>query len=470
MNISTNLEETLGMLRQKLQLDQNFDIVERRFTFQQRNACLYFIDGFSNSEIVNRILDSFYHFTDSALLADAKTFAQSCVAYGEVDTEADLDELILQMLSGPAILLVDGFCEGIVIKIRNYPQRQTSEPDKDKVFRGSHDGFVETLVRNTALVRRRIRTPEFCVQHLSLGDRSHTDIAICYLSTKVDRGLLDSIIKRITSTKVDALTMNQESLSEILLHRRWYNPLPKIKFTERPDTTAAQVLEGDIAILVDNSPAALIVPSTIFHIMEEANDYYFPPLTGSYLRFTRIVIMVLSVFLTPVWILLTQNPQIAPPWLEFIMVAEETSIPLVLQLLILEIAIDGLQIASLNTPNMLTTPLSIVAAIIVGDYAVQSGWFCAQTLLYEAFVTMANFSQPGFELSYCLKFMRMFLLIVTGIFGLWGLIVGTVLIFVVLLCTKSISGRGYLYPLIPFDWKILKRQLFRVKIDHQNRD
>ena len=212
----------------------------------------------------------------------------------------------------------------------------------------------------------------------------------------------------------------------------------------------------------------LIVPSTIFHIMEEANDYYFPPLTGTYLRLTRMVIMVLTLLLTPTWILLVQFPEVLPDWLSFILVTDEIKVPLLLQLLILEFAIDGMKLASLNTPNTLTTSLSIIGAIIVGDYAVQSGWFNAQALLYTAFVTLANYSQPGFELGYALKFMRLFLLVLTGAFNIWGYSIGLVLIFIMLVANKTMSGRCYLYPLIPFDWKVLKRHIFRAQLDSEN--
>ena len=466
MPVNPNIQKTIEQYQKVLHTNLNFDIVYRTITICGKTAAIFFVDGFCKDAQLGKILDALYRITDANLIKDAYTLSKSGIAYGEVDLEDQEEAIITAILSGQTALFVDGFDRAILIDVRTYPQRDSSEPDKDKVFRGSRDGFVETLVLNTALIRRRIRDPRLIVRHISVGKQSKTDVALCYMEDSVDPKLLKKILSRLEQVKVDALTMNQESMAEILVHRKWYNPLPKFKFTERPDTTAAHILEGEIAVVVDNSPAVLLIPSTIFSIMEEANDYYFPPFIGSYLKLTRAIVMILTVLITPTWILLNQYPNAVPSWLQFILVTDETNVPLLFQILILEFSIDGMKLASLNTPNMLTTSLSVLAAIIVGDYAVQSGWFTAQALLYTAFVALANFSQPGYELGYSLKFMRIFLLITTGIFGLWGVgvwgyLVGIAGILMVLLFSKTVSGRCYLYPLIPFDWKILKRQLFR---------
>lgn len=228
----------------------------------------------------------------------------------------------------------------------------------------------------------------------------------------------------MNSIHVDALTMNQESLAECLYPHKWYNPFPKFKFSERPDTAAASILEGNITFLVDNSPAAMILPSSVFDIIEEADDYYFPPVTGTYLRLSRMVISILTLLLTPTWLMLMQNPHLLPPWLEFLKLSEAPHVPLVFQLFILEFAIDGLRLAAINTPSMLTTPLSVIAGIVLGEYSVKSGWFNSETMLYMAFVTVANYSQASFELGYALKFMRLLLLLLTAIFNIWGYIAG----------------------------------------------
>ncbi len=335
---------------------------------------------------------------------------------------------------------------------------------------GSRDGFVETLVFNTALIRRRIRDPKLRMEIMNIGESSHTDIAICYMENRVDTELLNRIRTRIQKVHVDALSMNQESLAECIYPHKWFNPFPKFRFSERPDTSAASILEGNIIILVDNSPSAMILPSSIFDIIEEADDYYFPPLTGTYLRLSRTVIFFLTLFLTPLWLLFMQNPGWIPEWLAFIRVTDEIHVALIYQLLILEFAIDGLRLAAVNTPSMLTTPLSVIAGIVLGEYSVKSGWFNSETMLYMAFVTIANYSMTSFELGYALKFMRVLLLILTFFLNLWGFIAGTLIAVSCLIFNRTIAGKSYIYPLIPFHWSELKKRLLRNRLPHEEKN
>ena len=258
--------------------------------------------------------------------------------------------------------------------------------------------------------------------------------------------------------------MNQQSLAECLYQHKWYNPFPKFKFSERPDVTAASILEGSIAILVDNSPSAMILPTSVFDIVEDADDYYFPPITGTYLRLSRMVIDILAVIMTPVFLLVIMHPEWLPESLKFIQINDPINVPIFLQMLILEFAIDGLKLASVNTPNMLSTPLSVVAGIILGDYTVSSGWFNSEIMLYMAFVAVANYTQVSLELGYALKFMRIILICLTAAFGLWGLLGGVLFVLVLIVTNKTISGKSYIYPIIPFNARQFLRRFFRVTL------
>ena len=260
--------------------------------------------------------------------------------------------------------------------------------------------------------------------------------------------------------------MNQESLAECLFPHKWFNPFPKFRFSERPDTAAASILEGNIVILVDNSPACMILPSSVFDIIEEADDYYFPPVTGTYLRLSRMTVSLLTLLLTPIWLLLMQNPDWIPGWLTFIQLSDEIHVPLIWQLLILEFAIDGLRLAAVNTPSMLTTPLSVIAGIVLGEYSVKSGWFNSETMLYMAFVTVANYSQASYELGYALKFMRVILLLLTSLFNFWGFAAGLLFSVCAIVFNRTIAGKSYIYPLIPFSWNECKKRFLRGRLPH----
>ncbi len=459
-----SFSKVLERYNEALQVEKSFDVVNREFTMGGRQACLYFVDGMIKDETMQKLMQQFMALKPEDMPATADEFSQKYISYVEVSLLDTVSMVVRNVLSGVPCLIVEGYVMAIAVDARTYPSRGIDEPEKDKVMRGSRDGFVETLVFNTALIRRRIRDPKLTMEYLSAGDVSHTDIVLCYMNDRVDQGFLAEIRRRIQKIKVESLTMNQQSLAECLYHHSWFNPFPKFKFSERPDTAAASVLEGDIVVLVDNSPAAMILPTTIFDIIEEADDYYFPPITGTYLRLSRFLANILALALTPLFLLLMDYPHWIPAGFEFIMVKEPVNVPVVWQFLILEFAIDGLRLAALNTPSMLSLPLSVIAALIIGDFAVGSGWFNAEPMLYMAFVALANYTQASYELGYALKFMRLITLVLTALFGIWGF-GGGMLFALFCICTnRTIAGKSYLYPLIPFKWRQLAQRLFRVSL------
>lgn len=455
--------------KQLLRIEDSFDLIRRRFMIGGRQAAFYTVDGFLKGEVSEKVMEFFYKITEEQMPEDFAGFLQQQIPYLDLMKVADQEMFVKSVLSGMSCLMVEGYDIILALDFREYPSRSVDEPDKDKVLRGSRDGFIESLIPNMALIRRRIRDTDLSFELVDVGRSSKTDVAICYMQNRVNPGVLREVQKRLKGIDVDSLTMNQESLGECIFKKGWINPFPKFKFTERPDTTAACLLEGSIVILCDNSSAAMILPTSLFEIIEDANDYYFPPLTGTYLRFSRFIINVVSIFLTPFFILLMQHPDWVPHSFEFIKIQDPMYIPPVTQLLILEVAIDGLRMAAVNTPNMLNTPLSIIAGIVFGDYTVKSGWFNSEIMLYMAFVAIANYSQSNMELGYAIKFMRIQLLILTGIFGGLGFLAGTVILIVTPLCTRTINGRNYLYPLIPFDRAQLMKRFFRVSLSENEK-
>lgn len=437
-------DKNVDYMNQMLPVEDSFDIVQRDIQIGGKDATFYFIDGFTKDESMLKIMDSFFNIKEEDMPKDAAAFATTCIPYVEVDVIGDFDQIFRNLLSGVTCLFIDGYQACLAIDCRTYPARSVDEPDKDKSLRGSRDGFVETIVFNTALMRRRIRDRHLVMKMLEVGESSRTDVALCYMEDRVDQELLKNLNYRIRDIKVDDLRMNQQSLAECLFKRKWYNPFPKFKFTERPDTAAACLLEGKVVILVDNSPSAMILPTSILDIIEEANDYYFPTLTGIYLKISRALITFLTIFLTPVFLLFMQNLSWLPKIFAFVAVKDTVNIPLIFQLLILEVAIDGLRLAAMNTPSMLSTPLSVIAGLVMGEFSVKSGWFNAEVMLYMAFVAVANYTQPNFELGYALKFMRLELLVLTAVFNWIGFLAGTMIVICSICFNKTLSGRSYL--------------------------
>ena len=467
MKLSSDLNQTMARFHQLLDVQTNFDIVYHTLTIGGKQALIYFVDGLTKDEVLLRIMQGFASIQPDDMPDSPHGFSKKYVPYGETGLEDEESQILVSLLSGLSCLLIDGYDKCITIDCRTYPARGVEEPEKDKVLRGSRDGFVETLIFNTALIRRRIRDVDFTVEITQAGERSHTDIAICYMKGRVDQELLKTIKERIQNLQVDALTMNQESLAECLLPKQWLNPLPRIRFTERPDTASASILEGNLIVLTDNTPSAMILPTHFFDFFQEANDYYFPPLIGTYLKLVRIVIFFLTLFFTPCWYLALRCPGLLPDSLHFILIEETAAIPVLAQLLIIEVMIDGLRLASLNTPSSLSSAFSILGAVILGEYAVSTGWFNGEVILYMAFVALSNYAQPSFELGYSFKFFRMSLLILIALLGSWGLLIGTAAIIVLMLKTDTLSG-NYCYPLYPYDGTKLRSLLLRKPADHRH--
>lgn len=464
--LSGNAEDDIRVLDRSLRINENFDIHSKEIITGARKAKLYFVNAFTKDEVLEKVIMrlSFLQKKDISSCNDVKDFSDRFITYGECSRERTIEKICLCVLSGATAMVIDGFEEAIIIDCRKYPSKSLEEPDSDRVLRGSHDGFCETLMINAALIRRRIRDTDLVIKNMKAGKRSHTDLFVCYLEDKVDKNSLKVLLDKIKNINVNTLSMSQQSLAECLLPRQWYNPFPKIRYTERPDTVTATIAEGNIVVMIDNSPCAMIIETSFFDFIQNSNDYYFPPIIGSYLRYVRILVFLLTMITTPVWYLFVINPQWIPSWLDFIRIEEAVSLPVIFQLLLVELVIDALKLASLNTPNSLNASFSVIGALVLGQFAVDAKWFVSEVVLYMAFVAVANYSQPSFELGYAFKFSRLFLLIMTALFNVYGFIIALIVIVIMIATTKTVTGRSYLYPLVPFDKQALKSLLVRRNI------
>ena len=452
--------ENVEIMRRTLRVKESFDIIERHLTVCDRDMCFFYIDGFVKDGEMLRIMQ---YLLSQKTVSTAEELEKK-IPYVEVELTREREKLVRAVLSGQTAIFAESFGDtAILLDLRTYPARPTQEPESDRVMQGARDGFVETLVVNTALIRRRIRDPRLTMEHFALGGSSDTDVVVCYVDGVVDKKVLDEVRNKISSASPRSLTIGYQSLAETLIRRGWFNPFPKIRTTERPDTAAAQLLEGSVIVICDTSPQAMILPTSIFDYLEETDDFCFPPLTGSYLRLVRAGILLLSVIITPLWLLAIEYADMLPEALSFLVPSDPGALPIILQLFLVELAIDGLKIASMNTPDILSNSLSVVGALILGDFAVEVGWLCADVILYMAFVAIANFAQQNHELGYAFKFVRMTILLLVYLLGIWGFVAG-ILLFILLVATnRTLTGGHYLYPLIPFSPKDFSRLIIRRK-------
>lgn len=468
--LSDNYMENVRQMDKLLGVGRSMDVVSRDYVIGGHRARLWVIDGFGKDETLERMGAFWLSLPPDSLqgLSDMQEFADRFITFSETDVADKISDLTTNVLLGKTLLLVEGLQGAAQIDAKDYPSRGVGEPPDGKVLRGSHDGFVEAIVPNMALLRRRIRDTHLTMEGHKIGGRSHTDAVLCYLDDKVDQKLLAELRQKLTAVNVNSLTMAQESVAEAIRPKQWYNPFPKVRYTERPDSAAASIMEGNIIVMIDNSPSVMILPTTFFDFTQEANEFYFPPLIGTYLRLLRIIVFLISLLITPAWYMMVKDPGRLPEWLDFLSSPEPASLGLLWQLLVVEFLIDVLKLASLNTPDSLSNSFSMLGALILGDFAVQAGWLGPEVLVYMAFVSVASFAQPSYELGYAFKLLRVALLLCTAIFDVWGFVIGILAILVLLATTKPLVGKGYLYPLIPFDGKALRRLLIREPIHFDN--
>ena len=458
---TAQLDDLLGVGR-------NFDMVGREVSVGGRRARLWVVNGYAEDALIERMIGRLLAVGSLKGVPDLAAFLAAYVTVPDAAAVTEVHDMVMGVFAGKTLLVIDGYDGGILLDAKEYPTRSVQEPDTSKVLRGSHDGFVESIMANAALLRRRIRDPALTLERYQVGGRSQTDVALVYMAGEANEKYLEQLRQKLKAIDVGSISMSQESVAECIVPKQWWNPFPKIRYTERPDVATASIMEGSILLMIDNTPSVMLLPTTLFSFAEEINDYYFPPLIGTYLRIIRLVVLFLTVFITPLWYLLVKNGDILPGELEFLLVEDEYFVPLIVQLLLVELIVDILKLASLNTPDALSNSFSMLGALILGDFAVQARWLVPEVLVYMAFVAVAGYAQHSYEMGYACKLVRMVLLILIWLWDSWGFAIGVIGAVVLIASTKTVVGKGYLYPLIPFNGKKLMRLLRRRPINKDN--
>ena len=458
--------EWKGKLESTLSLSQSFDFKIKEFFLGTRHGFGIYLVGYCDQYLLDRIFTRLFRLTEEELgtAPTAREFSEKLLPYPSTEWQRDPDRVSDEILRGSLCLILDGYEDAILLDTRSFALRGPEEPEKDRSLRGPHLGFNESLVSNLVQIRRYLRCKELRTKRFLLGTKIRNEVALLYLEGKCNPVTVKNLSHRLENASLPALSMTQETLSQFLFPAKGLslmNPFPKVRYTERPDVIAATLMEGKVAVLCDNSPSVMLIPECIFDFFEEVDDYYFPPVTASYLRLVRSFVFLCSVFLIPIWLILVQRGVALPEEFRFLLTEGEFAVPLYLQFLTIELAIDGLRMASLNTPNTLSNSFSVIGGLLLGEYAVKSGWFVPQTILYSAFTGIANFIPTNYELGYSFKFIRISLILLTQFSGIGGLGIGTALWLLILFSTRSAAGKGYLYPFLPWDGKAIGKILFR---------
>ncbi len=461
--LSNRLDENITTLKKLLPIGTSFDLVTRDLYLGETKSYWLGINGFCKTEILQQIFSDLQNplYTQDQQVKDLVRYVNAKIGYAQVSFTDSWDVILRNVLSGPSVLFVDGFSQAVLIDVRTYPTRGVAEPDAERITRGARDGFVETMLFNTNLIRRRIRSPHLTFSVHNVGTESKTDVAIAYLNNCVNQELLSRLTETIDKLQVTSLTMGAKSLEELLIKKRWWNPLPSIQLTERPDVACSYLLEGHILVIVDNSPMVLIFPCTIFQFTQSAEDYYKSPLVGTYFRLVRFLCIPVSLLLMPLFLLLTAYfPDLSERW-QLLSTAELTTPRLIFYVFAVEFILDLFKYSASLSSSRFSGSLSIVGGLIIGDIAVSLNWASVEVLFYAAVTLLASLSLSSVEFSDALRVYRIFLILATGFFGLYGFIISMTLVSLSIITTPTFGGMSYFWPLFPFNCKALKRLLFR---------
>jgi stage V sporulation protein AF len=459
-------DRALATLKRDLGYQESFDILVKEMTVGGRRAALISVDSMVDTTVLTLLM---HYLTSNHRevqdLASVKGLVRDAIPFVEVETTERVDEARDQVLAGPAILMVEGVPGFVVIDVRTYPARDPSEPSLERVIRGPRDGFVETLVFNTVLVRRRIRDPRFRIESFQVGDRSKTDVVMMYIKDIANAHFVDEVRRRLKAIKVDGLTMSEKALEEWVMKKPWWNPFPNARFTERPDVAAEHLMQGHVLIMADTSPNAMIVPVTFFSFLQSAEEYHEGVMVGTYLKWVRTFGVLFSLLGPPLWFVLYQAHMHLPGGYRVLVNPQTTAIPVIWQILGAEVGVDLLRLALMFSPNSLSQSMGFFGAVLLGDIAVKAGLLDAEVLVYVAVAAVGTFAAPDLDFGLAIRFWRVVLLVLVAVFELWkapwvGFGVGLAA-FVMMAMNASSIGISYLWPLLPLNVRALTSALSR---------
>ncbi|MBM4762178.1 spore germination protein [Bacillus sp. B15-48] len=458
--IPASLTEVETYMKDRIGLGDSFDLGVRKLKLLKKDVHFYYVNGLCDTQFIIEIVKELVAINDNERLSSKlQEIVENRILHQSVEQVKTMDEVVDQVLSGLIAIMVEGEEIALIVDVRSYPGRQPEEPDTERVVRGSRDGFVENIIVNTALTRRRIKDERLRFEIMQVGERSKTDIALGYIKDVANPDLVKVIKDELQTIEIDGLTMADKTVEEFLV-KQGYNPFPLVRYTERADVAATHLLEGHVLVYVDTSPSVIITPTTYFHHLQHAEEYRQSPGVGTMVRWIRFIGVAVSLVLLPLWYLFAQNGDLLPEALSFIGPNDESNIPILLQIFLADIGIEFLRLAAIHTPTPLSTAMGLIAAVLIGQIAIDVGLFVPEVILYVALAAIGTYATPSYELSMGNKIGRIILLIFTAIFHVPGFVIGCTVWIIYLASIRSLNT-PFLWPFLPFAPKAFFHILIR---------
>lgn len=449
------MNEYVERLKNDLAINDSFDLTYRKVVNDVYEFHMIFANFLVNAEAIRNIIFSLNNYKSPNGISHL-----SEVILNEASIISDDYDLIYEsILNGNVVIFIGTTIKAVISEVRNLPTRSIAEPDTEKVVRGSRDGFCENIAINIGLIRRRIKTGNLRTKLYRVGSVSKTYVTLVYLEDYVNEKYLNCVKERLEKIDIDELTMADKTLEEHIVDDS-ITPYPLVKYTERPDTFSAHLYQGMFGILVDTSPCAILGPCSLFDHMQHAEEFRQSFVSGSYLRIIRILGIILSFLAVPLWFALLKYEMFHFTYFGKIFDVNTDITSIFVQLLILELGIEFIRMASIHTPSALSTSMGLIAGVIVGEMAINMNISSEQVVLLGAISAIGSYITPSYELSLANKIFKLIIVLLVFLFGIYGLIGGLILLTIYLSNIKSFN-RPYLYPLIPFNFKDLKTQILR---------
>ncbi|MEG6585671.1 spore germination protein [Dendrosporobacter sp. 1207_IL3150] len=464
LKVDKDIDTNINYMKDLLGVGETFDIVFREYKIGRKRAASFSINGMTNDVILTNVFQDILTLnTDELSINTLQKVFYTRATHSQVKLVENLNDAVTSLLSGEMLFFIDGETQLIIFDARSYPARMPSESTIEKVTRGSRDSFVETIVFNTALIRRRLRDPNLRFEIVKIGVRSQTDVSIAYIKDITDPKLVDKVKERLNTIEIDGVPMAEKAVEEYIAGGSKWNILPKVRYTERPDVAAVHLLEGHVCLIVDTSPNIMILPTTFWHHVQHVEEFRQNVVVGSFMRMVRLAGVLFSLLLPPLWLALVLQRQVLPESFGFLGPQEPGIIPIGFQFILAEMGLELVRMATVHVPSAQSTALGFIGAFMLGDFATKVGLFGNETIFYVAVAAVGAFATPSMEFAMATRVFRLLLIILVMFFKLPGLIVGLFGILIMLLTTKSF-GVPYMWPAYPFNFAALKDVLFRLPI------
>lgn len=470
--IEKRLEDTKKYMHNRVGADVSFDTGYREITVYDQQVAMYYVTGLIDATLIVELLKELVAkekatSTDNDTEIDVWKEIEEHLVHFQITVVDSMDEVVDQMMSGLLAIFIDGSTEAFIVDVRHYPGRTPEEPDTERVIRGSRDGFTENIIENTALIRRRIRDERLRNEMLRVGERSKTDACMSYIEGITNDDLVRETREKIQQIKIDGITMADKTVEEFLTEYKW-NPYPLVRYTERPDVAADHLLDGHVLLIIDTSPSIMILPTTYFDHLEHAEEFRQTPAVGTSIRWIRMLALFASLYVLPLWLLFAMNEELLPNAISYIGPKEIGEVPLFAQILFAYIGVEFLRMAAVHTPTPLATAMGLIAAVLIGQIAVDVGLFSPEVILYVAISTIGSYVTPSYELSVANKLFLVFFIAMTAAFGVAGFM-GSITIHLLFLVSLHSLRTPYMWPLIPFNFTAFMYVVFRIPIPYAAR-